>query len=143
MIDTNIFDRIVVTEAVATKLQYMVKQGLVNIITTHIQEDELTQLSDAEKRKRIASIPREVIPTSAFVLGKSRLGMARLGGNGIEEIRQGNLRHTNNALIAATAHGYADVLVTEDKTLASRVRAKQFNVAVWDYQQFFQYIMSL
>ena len=93
------------------------QEELLKILTTHVQEDELSLISDVEKKKKVASIPREVIPTRGFVLGVSRLGMARLGGEGIEEIRQGNLRHTHDALIAATAEGYADVLVTEEEDL--------------------------
>jgi len=143
MLDTNIFDRIVASGVVVDRLQKVVQEELLKILTTHVQEDELSLISDVEKKKKVASIPREVIPTRGFVLGVSRLGMARLGGEGIEEVRQGNIRHTHDALIAATAEGYADVLVTEDTTLRSRIRDQNLKVEVWDYERFFQHVESL
>lgn len=144
MMDTNIFDLLVASDEVAANVRRLAENGQVEIITTHIQEDELNNIPAVEKRNKIAAIPRRVIPTTGFVLNYSRLGMARLGGGTIiDDFRQGNLRHTPDALIAATADGYADILVTQDKTLTSRARTLRLNVDVWDYEQFDRYLTSL
>ncbi len=143
MLDTNIFDLIIDSDMVTNKVCGLVQQGLMKIVTTHIQEDELGKIPDVAKRKKVALVPREIIDTSGFVWGASRYDMARFGGEGIDEIRQGNPRHTEDALIAATAEGQADVLVTEDATLGRRVRSQGFKVEVWSYQRFSQHIESL
>lgn len=69
--------------------------------------------------------------------------MGRYGGKDINKIRKGNPRHTHDALIAATSQGQADVLVTGDRTLLSRVKEQKLNVEIWNPQQFFNYVLSL
>jgi predicted nucleic acid-binding protein len=147
MIDTNIFDLVVANDGVAAKLREVIQNGKVKILSTHIQEDELAEITNLEKRKKIALVPREVIPTHGFVVDVSRIGMARIGSEAtnksVERIEQGNPRHTHDALIAATADQDTDVLVTEDTTLTSRVKNQGLNVEVWNYQRFSQFIMLL
>ena len=112
----------------------------ISILTTHIQIDELSATPDIIRRKRLLECASEIcefIPTRGFVLGVSRLGMARLSnGEEIERIRQGNLRRTQDALISATASFDANFLVTEDHSFATRVQRNLPNVQVLNFRGF-------
>jgi len=95
---------------------------------THIQIDELTKCSDEDKRARLVLFQTKlspiVIPTESVVLGKSRLGEARLGNAKIfEEIKKENLEHTEDALIGETAIKNNLILVTEDTRLKNKVNS--------------------
>jgi hypothetical protein len=79
MLDTNIFDRIIETPGLADHLQSLTASDRLDIVVTHVQEDELAGIQGTEKRRAIQQLPRRSIPTAAFVLGISRLGQARLG----------------------------------------------------------------
>ncbi|GAH98733.1 unnamed protein product [marine sediment metagenome] len=93
---------------------------------THIQFDELCSTKDSGRRKQLLSIFESIgereIPTESVVLNVSRLGKAKLGdGKFLEELRKGNLKHTEDALIGETAIKNSLILVTDDDTLFKRV----------------------
>lgn len=79
MFDTNVFNRIV-DEDIALKSLV----GRVTAYATHIQRDEINNTKDVERRARLAKTFGDVVaatdPTASFVIGASRLGEARLGG---------------------------------------------------------------
>src|SRR5215218_6101247 len=117
MVDSMIFDSLVAGGDTAEAVLGAIRDGRLKLRTTHVQEDQLAAILDEAKRSAIAAIPREVVPSSVFVLGVSRLGEARLGaGDDYEAIRRGS-KDIEDAIIAATAVSEADVLVTEDKRL--------------------------
>jgi len=78
MLDSNIFDRIIESPSLAEKLQSLRAESLLDIVVTHVQEDELVGADEATRRA-YQQVPRRVVPTSVFVLGVSRLGEVRLG----------------------------------------------------------------
>lgn len=136
LLDTNVFDRIAETDESLDRVQRLVRRGAITVFVTHVQEDELARITDSTKSARIASIPRDLIPTSEFAVGTSRLDMACLGeGEALEKIRKGNwAKHTRDALIAATAHADGLVLVTEDGRLRNRA-SEELDIDVWDWKQ--------
>ncbi len=79
MFDTNVFNHIVDEEIDVESLI-----GRVTAHTTHIQRDEINNTKDVERRAVLAKVFNDIIdvsdPTSSFVIGVSRLGKARLGG---------------------------------------------------------------
>ena len=79
MFDTNVFNRIVDGDIALESLI-----GRVTAYATHIQRDEINNTKDAERRAMLAKAFNDVVaasdPTASFVLGTSRLGEARLGG---------------------------------------------------------------
>jgi hypothetical protein len=117
LLDSNIFDKIVETPGAFRLVQRLVADGKIELVVTHIQEDELARITDEQKRQEIASVPRTVTPTAGFILDVSRLGMARLGDPvPIEAVRGGNWhKYTHDALIAAAALADGQVLVAEDR----------------------------
>ncbi len=97
-----------------------------NYFVTHIQFDQLNRTPDPNLRKKLLHIFKcmesEEIPTESVVLDVSRLGKAKLGdGKLLEELRKGNLKHTEDALIGETAIRNGLILVTDDKALRKKV----------------------
>jgi hypothetical protein len=136
VLDTMIFDLIVAEPALLGKLRSLVQRGQLRVISTHVQEDQLNAIPDPAKREKVRLVSREIVPTSGCIVDVSRLDMAAFGTETLERLHQGGLKHSHDALIAATAQDQADVLVTEDRRLANRVKRLGFSVAVWDFQRF-------
>lgn len=126
--DSHIFDKILDGNLDISLLEKNKEQY--EFYITHLQVDEINDCPDKEKRAKLflfmGKIRPIIIPTSSFVLGKSRLGEARLGDSIIfEELRGGNIKHTKDALIGETAIKENLILVTNDNTLKNRVNSKE------------------
>jgi hypothetical protein len=140
MLDSNIFDRIIESPGLVERLQSLRAAGLLDLIVTHVQEDELAGAPDA-KRRAYPPVPRRVVKTSVAVLGVSRLGKARLGegqagGLDFGVLAGPNSTHVKDAVIALSAAGEVDVLVTSDERLANRVKAEAQELRVWTFEEF-------
>lgn len=144
LVDSNIFDKIEATPGALDLVRRLTDGRKIELVTTHIQEDEIAGIADAERRERIDEIPRTDVPTYGFVLDVSRLGMARLGEEApIETIRSGNwAKYTKDALIAATSQFDGLTLVTEDKRLANVAR-RELKVDVWDWPHLWTHLQKL
>ena len=144
MLDTNIFDLIIETPGLAEHLQSLAASDRLDIVVTHVQEDELARIPDPEKQRAIQQVPRRSLPTAVFVLDVSRLGQARLGegqegGLEYDTLHGENPKRLRDAVIALTAAAEAvevEALVTEDDGLARRVRAKAKTLKVWGFTEF-------
>ena len=120
--DSNVFDDLITgkcdLEIVEDKSQ--------DIFITHIQVDEINEFSDKDKRARLFNSMTEVrpekIPTESFIIGTSRIESAKIGdGNLLEELRMGNYKKTNDALIGETAIKNELTLITNDKRFRNKV----------------------
>jgi ABC-type uncharacterized transport system involved in gliding motility auxiliary subunit len=134
LLDTNVFDWLVSDDALLAAVERVQAAGLLRFETTHVQEDELGGIPPgAAKAIRIDRIRRQVVPTGAFVLGFSKLGMAALGdGKVLEHVRGAaaeRSKHTQDGLIAETARARGRILVTDDGRL--RKRAQEMQIEVW------------
>lgn len=73
--------------------------------------------------------------------------MAKLADNEtsatIERIGQRHLGTVKDALIATSAHGEADAVVTDDKTLRKRIRREGLNVTLLTFEEFRRHVSSL
>lgn len=99
-----VFDLIVEDAEFIAVVSRWTEAGRLEILTTHVQEDELSRIPDPQKAGAVAGITRTVVPTGGFVLNFSRLDMGRLAAPGlIEALRGIGNTHTADALIAATA----------------------------------------
>lgn len=80
MFDTNVFNRILDAE-----IQFQPPIDRVLAFATHIQRDEINSTKNLERRTALAKIFNDIVlestPTDSFVLGVSRIGEARLGGD--------------------------------------------------------------
>lgn len=130
MLDTMQYDKLLNAREKYDRLLKLQSERKIELLTTHIQRDELSAIVDVEKRMRLEAIlaHARVIETRGFMLDVSRLGFARFGDDEdhalIQHIRgKAWKRKSNDALIAATAAKEADVFVTEDKSLSRRLKS--------------------
>jgi len=110
-----------------------VRSKRLDVLWTHITVDELAAIPDPHQRARLLTLAAgmaRLVPTGAMVANYSRVDWARpaVDSEAIEAFRQGNLRHTRDALIAATAVYEGCCLVTSDRTLAKRAAARDIEV---------------
>ncbi len=120
--DSNVFD-----DLISGKLELeTIEKSKYEIYITHIQVDEINECSDKERRARLFNFMTEIrpekIPTESFIIGTSRIGSAKIGdGHLIEELRMGNYKKTNDALIGETAIKNNLILITNDKKFKNKV----------------------
>jgi predicted nucleic acid-binding protein len=147
VLDSNIYDKIVATEGMIELLEQLHACKTIEIIKTHIQDDELDRIADMHKRRSVKAIPGELVETEGAVFAVSRFDMCTYGeGTGdvkIPDVQKGKPKHSRDALIATTAAVKADILVTEDERLAKRVRAVVPSIDVWGFDQFKAHVYSL
>ncbi len=130
--DTNIFNHILDGNVDSSALETVEP-----CYSTHIQNDELQATRDPHRRSRLLAmftmIPQDHIPTESFILGHSRLDMARLGEGNLYSDIKGKLDEQNggrssnikDALIAETAIMNGLTLVTDDSDLYTVVTEYQ------------------
>jgi hypothetical protein len=130
MLDTMQYDKLLDATETYDRLLKLQSERKIELLTTHIQRDELGAIGDVKKRTLLEAIltHARLIPTRGAILDKSRVGLARLGNDEdhslIEHIRgEAWERESNDALIAATAVKDADVFVTDDDTLTRRLKS--------------------
>ncbi|MGW9137368.1 hypothetical protein, partial [Streptomyces sp. NPDC055681] len=95
----------------------------------------LVAIPDLERRAWLvllmASLGR-VVPTGDAAVDFSRVNFCRVGADAdddvVEALRSGNIDHTRDALIAATARFEACPLVTNERRLANRSRERGIEV---------------
>lgn len=148
MLDSNIFDRIVTTKGLVDDLIRLATDEKIDMVTTHVQEDELNRIPDAEKRNAVIQVPRQVIKTSGAIYDVSKYGQAKYGdgsvqGHSHQDVHKGNPKHAEDALISLTALKQVDVFVTEDKTLHKKVTQMSTSLQVWSFQDFVNHVEIL
>lgn len=157
--DTNVYDKLDSDVAVNESLKKLIRDERIELITTHIQEDELAMAPE------IIGVESEKIPTEGFILGVSRLGEATLGdgsttkklptagavwgvskwgestwgdgsgqGISVDDIKTDKGNHAKDALIATTATHHADYLITEDKRLLKKMKRLSIKCVVLDFE---------
>jgi predicted nucleic acid-binding protein len=143
ILDTNILDKIAEEDQMVALVRDHTDRGELDLVVTSVTEREVGLISDRVKQKRITAIPRRMIGTTGFVLDYSRLDVDRLGPEGpIEAIRQGRLKETLDALIAATAKSEGLLFVTEDVRLRKKVE-DELKLVVWGWHQLRTDLMQL
>jgi len=145
MFDSNVFDKIVSTQGLIDDILALVADERLDIITTHIQEDELNHVSDAEKRQAVMRVPWRIIETSGAIYGVSKYGQAKYGngnvqGHKLQDIHKGNPKHAEDALISLTALKQVDVFVTEDERLRNKVSRISASLQTWSFNDFVSHI---
>jgi hypothetical protein len=153
VLDTNVYDKLASDQDCLKLLERACRTGAVEILRTHIQEDQLEAIKDRAKRDRMlgtmTAVPATRVPTDGSVLGQSKLGECRLGDGSadikLDDIRgHGKPKHYADALLVTTAAAIADVFVTEEKgRLPRRIRATRSKLKVWDFQELGAYLQSI
>ena len=136
ILDSNIFDEIVAGNLKIDDFVMFKNKENAEFYITHIQVDEINKCLDTEKRAKLflfmTKISPIIVPTESAVLGISRIGEAKYSkGDLLEKLRKGNIKHTKDALIGETAIKEKLILITNDRTLRTRVNlngGKAFNL---------------
>jgi predicted nucleic acid-binding protein len=107
--------------------------GRLELLWTHVTIDELAAIPDSSRRARLLTIAAsmaKLVPTGAFVTEFSRVDFARLFDDveTFEAFRLGNVKHTRDALVAATAAYEGAAVVTDDVGLRNRATARGLRV---------------
>jgi hypothetical protein len=132
LLDSMIADKIVDTPGALELVTEPTKAGKLELVMTHVQEDEHAN-AEPKRAAKLARVPYSKVPTSVFVLDVSRLDEARLGDEEPFESLRGTVRHTADGMIAATAEFEGIPLVTEERRLARR--AHQLGIEVWSWER--------
>jgi hypothetical protein len=148
MLDSNVHDEVIAVPGFSDRLRRAIVAGDIQIVTTHVQRDELERIADPVKRAAALDVPGAVTATAGAVWSVSRCDQAKYGeGDGdikYAEIFKGNPRDIEDALIAITAASEVDVLVTQEKTkLPSRILATGSKLKVWDFDRLRRYVDDL
>ena len=124
MFDNNILNKIIDGEL---DLEGIIKSDKFEFYATHIQVEEYASCNDEERRKKLAiafsKLQPNMISTESGIWELSRWGEFKWSGSNskIEVLKQGNNKHNSDALIGEVAIKKDILLVTNDKTLKSRV----------------------
>lgn len=141
LLDSNAFDFLVATDQIKRAAIEAHESGRVTFMMTHIQNDEMRRNPNEGQRNAFAEIPFVHALTYGFVLGTSKWGLARFGETEkIEAIRSRAGNHTNDALLATTAHYENAILVTNDRRLTNF--ATREGVTVWSPEHLVKFLTS-
>jgi len=143
MLDTNIYDRIIARRGFTDQLNQAVVAGHIEILRTHIQDDEIARIPNVTKQAEMRKVRARKVSTTGAAWGVSKWGEARWSGSGavkFGDIAKGNPIHAEDALIAMTAEVEADVLVTEDRAMEARVKEKTEHLEVWRFAQLVDFV---
>lgn len=154
LLDTNVIDRFADDPAGASRVVDAVDGGLIEVLVTHVQVDELAAISDQERRStRFLALLRvrpRLIETSLFVLDLSRLDHARLSDDTEVEafdrhLGQGNARvgHMADAALAGTAAAVGAVFVTENTKDRNRTLRGHPDLRIIGYGEFLTEVDAL
>jgi hypothetical protein len=104
MFDSNAYDEIL-RHNDADRIRALIEAGELAVVTTHVQEDELRQIADAEKRAALLD------------------AYNRVGGTAVlpAEVIDGDITYlSRDDMLAGVAKACCDRLVTHDRALAER-----------------------
>lgn len=148
MLDTHIFDCLADKPGIIPTINLLQENKKVALLSTHIQEDELSDIKDKAKSRIISKIKRVQVNTEGAVYGVSKMGLSTYGDGGssgvsIRDIQSPAKNHTRDALIATSASKHADVLVTNDGRLCKRLeKLTQKKCQVWNFSDLENWIIS-
>jgi len=137
VLDGNIFDKIVEDELMFELVRELDRVGAIELLVTRKQNDELVEIPDAEKREKIAQVPRKSAPCTNAVLGEMTLGSARLGTTGRISDAVGDA----DRVVGGEAKAQGLRPVSEDRRF--RNGALREGLEPWDWDAFATHLRSL
>lgn len=147
MLDSNVYDEVIAVPRFTDRLRAAIASGDIQIVTTHVQRDELSEIRDPVKLAATLDVPGTVTATAGAAWNVSQWDQARWDeGTGdivYTDIFKSNPRDIEDALIAITAASEADVLVTQEKTLPKRIAATGSKLVVWNFDRLKRFVDEL
>lgn len=150
LLDSMIVDRLLDDEGLFDKVLAAIESGRASFVAPHIVRDQLAVTPNEERRRRLLAsydaLPKKPVLTAGAVFDVSRFDEARFGdgagmsGVSIDEVRTRGRGAASDALLAVTAAGEADVLVTEDTDLRKKVERSKATCQIWDANKLRQFV---
>jgi predicted nucleic acid-binding protein len=142
--DTNIYDAVAADPKLKQLIEQCMAAGLIGFKITHIQFGQLEKIPANRDIGQSAAINAERTGVSVFLTDYSRAGEDRLASAetsaAFAAIQKGNPKHTEDAMIGATAIAEANILVTNDTTFRKRFEAIGSLVKVMSSAEFKAYL---
>ena len=152
VLDTVIYNRAVEYPKFGNVLRRACEQGHIQLVSTHVQRDQLKATPDEGKRRELLmlfdAVSATIMPTAAAVWDVSKWDEAEWPDDERIKFFEQTLRgtapahagHANDALLAVTAFAMADMFLTADAGLLRRTRKAVLEcgakLAVLDYKDF-------
>jgi hypothetical protein len=151
LLDSMIYDRLAADPECQSLLIRRCEQGLVEVLVTHIQLDQLRATPDPRKRELLLATAKAIqakrIPTDGGVWGMSRWGEFKWGGGTadvkVSDIAGENAKHLADGLLVATAAAEADLFVTDEKRLPKKISRYQTKLKAISFPEFRKVLESL
>lgn len=146
MIDSNIYDKIA-EDNLQGKITALCRRGSIEVLTTHIQLDELSNVLDDHYRSQLRSVEASCVPTDVIAWDVSRWDECKWGNRAANslftELKGDKSKRIRDAIIGTTAENIADIIVTEDVSFSNGLRRVAPNVEVYRYSAFKALLDSL
>ena len=153
MIDTNIFDALACDPDTFAAVIGLQKRGAIQLLITHLQEDQLAK-APPFIRKTVKALNPNTVGTDGAVWDVSKWDKAKRADKlterrltRVQGKKRPTLEHWSDSLISVTAMRGADVLVTNDKDAgkaAKRIAKRDgLKLQVWAYADLVGLIMKL
>ncbi|WP_405626150.1 hypothetical protein OG933_07765 [Streptomyces sp. NBC_00016] len=131
--DSNAVDPVADVSGAYEALESAVNAGKLKILYTHVNIDELAEIPDLDRRRRLLLLLvalGNLVPTGATAVDYSRINFCRVSdeSDDFELMRSKSIKHTQDALIASTARFEQCALVTNEHRLAKRSRERGIEV---------------
>lgn len=144
LLDGNIIDKFLVNNSILEKLVRAHSKGIVEILTTHVEQDELeaTKVGKPERGQALVTTHIELnatpVPTNGIVLGLSKFGGAAFSS--AEDIEQyerltSNPKDREDVLLVLTAKSQNATFVSEDKRIVVSA-CQSLGVELFNFQRF-------
>ena len=140
LLDGNVYDKLHVDVETREALQTLVVRGLVRVIATPMVRDELKQ-SPFDGFPDWFPVMLEA--ENVTILGYAYLEMTRLGEGEVYSEHLGESKKIPNAIIADSADGLADILVSEDRRCRERLKKISTRCRGMDYEEFAQWLRTI
>ena len=140
LLDTNIYDKLACDPGTLDDIATAATAGHVRAIATPKVEDELL---NSPLRGLPDWFPIETRVESVAVLDHWHLGMAKLGEGEVYSAHRGTSQKVPDAIIADSAHAYAQVFVSEDRRARRRLDESSSRCRAMDYVTFCDWLDSV
>ncbi|WP_254876762.1 hypothetical protein [Verrucosispora sp. NA02020] len=133
LLDSNAIDPFADVPGAYEAAEKAVVDGSHELIFTHVNVDELAETPDVDRRQHLLLVMvglGRLVPTGATAVGYSRVSWCRVVDDAdvFDAVQSGNIDHTRDALLAATAVFERCPLVTNDKKLRNRATGRGVQV---------------
>ena len=149
-LDTNIVNRIADAPDLIGEIRDSAARTRFIIIGNPMVQYELEQTRDSARREQLIAVWNGLPKTDVLTrggyygvglkYGQSIYGDGSDTGLPLDQARTGGRGGARDAIIATTAAGEAEVLVTDDDELTIRVRSSSAPCEVWTFMQFVSFL---